>query len=174
MTHIMLDLETLGTGNDAVILSIGAVKFDAENIIDRFHIAIDPETCTKFGLKMDASTVMWWLGPTLGEARESLLNNATVDLPSALYGFTDWVGDDEPTIWGNGSTFDNVILRSAYRAVGLDYPTSFRLDHCYRTIRSLAPGIEVDRIGVHHNALDDAEYQARTMQAIMKHLGIPL
>lgn len=31
MNHLMIDLETLGTSADAVILSVGAVKFDLES-----------------------------------------------------------------------------------------------------------------------------------------------
>ena len=29
-THVMIDLETMGTGSYAAIISIGAVKFDPE------------------------------------------------------------------------------------------------------------------------------------------------
>ena len=32
MNNIMLDLETLGTGNNAVIISIGAVLFDKDGV----------------------------------------------------------------------------------------------------------------------------------------------
>lgn len=135
----MLDLETLGNGNDAVILSIGAVKFDAVEILDRFHVAINPETCTPYGLKIDASTVMWWLDDERQAARTSLLDNVTVDLPSALTGFASWLGSDSLPVWGNGSTFDNVILRNAYRATGLDYPIRFWHDWCYRTVKNMAP-----------------------------------
>jgi DNA polymerase III epsilon subunit-like protein len=63
----MLDLETLGTGNNACILSIGAVKFDpfGEGLQDdsRFEVFIDPQSCTDAGLVIDASTVMWWMHP---------------------------------------------------------------------------------------------------------------
>ena len=36
MTHIMLDIETFGTGPDAVITHIGAVKFDPNAKQDKF------------------------------------------------------------------------------------------------------------------------------------------
>lgn len=172
--QIMLDLETLGTGNEAVILSIGAVKFDQVDILDRFHVAIDPITCQHFGLKVDASTVMWWLDGDRADARTALLEQETVDLPSALRGFADWAGVEDTPIWGNGSTFDNIILRSAYRLCGMDYPAPFWADKCYRTIKGLAPAITITREGTHHDALSDAENQARHMQEILTHLGIEL
>jgi exodeoxyribonuclease VIII len=166
----MLDLETFGNGNDAVIASIGAVKFNETEILDEFHVGVDPASCQALGLKMDASTIIWWLHPDRTEAREQLLALERVDLASALVGFNDWIGEPLP-IWGNGSTFDNVILRSAYRAAGIEYPAPFWLDRCYRTVKALAPGIQLVREGTHHDACDDARCQAKHLQAIAAHLG---
>lgn len=172
--HVMLDLETFGNGNDAAIVSIGAVKFDQKDILDEFHVGVDARSCQALGLKIDADTIMWWMHPDRADARAALQALETVDLPSALAGFTDWAGNDVASIWGNGSTFDNVILRSAYRACGLEYPVGFWQDQCYRTIKYRAPGIEIVREGTHHDALDDARCQAKHLQAIAEHLGIPL
>lgn len=174
MTEIMLDLETLGTGNEALILSIGACKFNDDEILDRFHVAIDPETCG--ALKMDAGTVMWWLDAERAEARAALLSHERIDIGSALMGFAMWAtgeGNEEPVIWGNGSTFDNVILRSAYRLHGMQYPTRFWNDLCYRTVKQLRPEIKLERAGVHHDALDDAICQAKHLQAIRRSLSAP-
>lgn len=171
----MLDLETLGNGNEAVILSIGAVKFTNKELLDRFHVAIDPETCQAFGLKVDASTVMWWLDGDRQSAREALLEHTQIDLASALRGFAEWVGNESTPIWGNGSTFDNVILRNAYQACGMEYPIKFWHDWCYRTVKNLVPAISIDRSeGIHHDALADAENQARHLQALLEHLGVDL
>jgi len=64
------------------------------------------------------------------------------------------------TLWGNGSTFDNVILSNAYRAIGVKQPWDFWNDRCYRTLKSLYPHVKLERSGVAHNALDDAKSQA--------------
>jgi DNA polymerase III epsilon subunit-like protein len=40
-THVMLDLETYDTATTAVILSIGAVKFTKETIIDTFYVNVE-------------------------------------------------------------------------------------------------------------------------------------
>jgi exodeoxyribonuclease VIII len=164
----MLDLETMGDGNRAPILSIGAVKFDADNIFDEFHVGIHLASSMALGLQPSAGTIMWWLHPDRAPARHELLNLEAVDLPEALQGFSQWFGSEEMPIWGNGATFDNVILRSSYDACGMSYPVRFWLDSCYRTVKNAAPGIKLVREGTHHNALDDARCQAKHLQAIWR------
>lgn len=171
--QIMLDLETLGTGHDAVILSIGAVKFTKDEIIDRFHVAVDPLSCQVLGLRIDAETVMWWMDEERDDARRDLLTHERVDLASALTGLTLWIDGDRP-LWGNGIAFDNVIIRNAYDAAGLECPVSFRNDRCYRTVKNLAPAISLEHIGLSHNALHDAQSQAEHLQRILPYLGAEL
>jgi len=64
-------------------------------------------------------------------------------------------------VWGNGAAFDNVILASAYRQANITQPWLFWNDRCYRTVKALSPAVTMQRNGTHHNALDDAESQAR-------------
>lgn len=172
--HIMLDLETFGNGNNAAIVSIGAVKFNETEILDEFHVGVDLASAVNVGLKMDPDTILWWMDPDRADARAALLALDKVDLYSALMGFKEWAGDDIAAIWGNGATFDNVILRSAYAACGVEYPVRFWQDQCYRTLKYRAPGVELVREGVHHDACDDARCQAKHLQAIVAHLGITL
>lgn len=173
--HAMLDLETWGTGNRALPVSIGACKFDANDIIDKFHVAIDPVSAQAHGLEIDAETILWWFDPGRDEARRNWLAQERVDIVSALLGFQLWCAEGRGvvTMWGNGSTFDNVILRSAFAATGQEYPVRFWQDQCYRTLKYRAPEVELVREGVHHNALDDAISQAKHLQAILKtHPGL--
>lgn len=162
-TQVMVDLETLGNGNKAVIIAIGAVKFDPDLKTvdpDTFYSLVDPQSCVDVGLEMDVSTVMWWLRQS-DEAREALrpedLNKPSIF--AALTSLMDWYGSDLPT-WGNGATFDNVILRNAYKAIRTEAPWSFWNDRCYRTIKNQHPNVKMARTGTHHNALDDAMSQA--------------
>lgn len=171
--HVMVDIETLGKGNDACIISIGAVKFNpfTDEVYDQFYVAVDPESCQALGLKLDASTVTWWMSDERNIARSNMMKEERIDLPSALYGFCDWFGDDKP-VWGNGATFDNVILTSAFRVCGIDRPWQFWNDRCYRTLKNMAPQIKLERSGVYHNALDDAVSQTKHMQAVVRFLGL--
>jgi hypothetical protein len=88
--HVMLDLETWGTGNKAVIVSIGACKFDRDNILDAFHVGVDPTSCQTLGLEIDAGTVLWWMDPQQREALDAWLQLERIDLASALVGFDLW------------------------------------------------------------------------------------
>ena len=176
-THVMLDLETFGVGNEAAPISIGAVKFDKIEILDRFHVGIHPESCEQRKLTISASTVLWWLDDARRDAWHAWQALEKVDLWLALDGFSKWAAptaDTEIVVWGNGSTFDNIILRSAYAACGMEYPAKFWNDRCYRTVKGLAPEIKLQRVGTHHSAVDDAESQARHLQAIWAHLGGPV
>lgn len=174
--HIMIDLETLGTKHDAIILSIGAVRFDplnAQDLTDCFYVPVDPVSCEQYGLKADATTVMWWLGEKQSAARAQMVLEERTDLGSALEGFAMWYGTEPQPVWGNGATFDNVILRTAYERAGLACPWAFFHDRCYRTMKSLTL-IPAQRHGMHHNALHDAITQARHLCEIVAHHNIEI
>ena len=173
-SHVMVDLETLGTSNDALILSIGAVRFDphrADIPMEKFHAAIDMEDAARCGLKIDASTVKWWMQPDRHEARAQYLKQKMHSLTDALDGFSQWLGNDAK-VWGNGATFDNVILRSAYQKCNWNAPWQYWNDRCYRSLKSMAKDIPVERVGTHHDALHDAISQAKHMQQIVKSLRL--
>ena len=160
MNDIMLDLETMSTKPNAAIIAIGAVAFNKNGIVDKFYSQVKLSSCKKAGLDIDPSTVIWWMKQE-EEARSKFFdNNSSGDLLSALNGFTAFYMTHGGAIWGNGATFDNVILRSAYESLGIDSPWPFWVDSCYRTVKNLNPSVELKRVGVLHNALDDAETQA--------------
>jgi len=176
--HVMIDIETMGKGSRAAILSIGAVKFNplyvGQPIEDSFHVGVTLESCARHGLNLDASTVEWWLDPARRPAWDAHLTLDKVDLWEALEGLRFWFGSKSLPTWGNGATFDNVILRNAYAATDQVCPWEFWDDRCYRTLKSLAPEIAIERAGTHHSALDDAVSQAQHMQRVVAHLGLVL
>lgn len=172
MNNIMLDLETLGNGNKAVIAAIGAVKFDKETgeLGQEFYKIVNPKTCIDAGLIMDVDTVLWWFKQS-PEARAIFMHNASEisTLQEALAEFTDFVGNPKTAlVWGNGSNFDNVILGNAYKAIGEPQPWPYWGDRCYRTAAALTPGIKRNRVGTYHNALDDAKTQALHLMQILR------
>ncbi len=179
MIHCMLDIETLSTRHDALITEIGAVLFDAENIIDRFHVGIDIVDAQKqYGRHIDAGTVLYWLDPKRDEARKAMLELPRVDMYNAFDGFSIFVAqvprDQMGSAWGKGSTFDNVLVKSAFEALRLEYPFSYRQDECYRTFANRCPDIAYEQIGTAHVSIADAESQAVHLQRICKHLGVKL
>ena len=95
MNNIMLDLETMGSGPRAAIVSIGAVFFDLQTgeLGAEFEVAVDLRESVKFG-EMNADTVLWWLEQS-DEARrqvtEGTKEGRRLFLSHALNTFTEFV-----------------------------------------------------------------------------------
>lgn len=193
--HVMADIETLGTGNNALPIVLGAVKFTKDAILGKFEVGIDPDDAQRYGRVITGGTVMYWFDPKRNEARERIFHMPKVDLASALQGFSDWCRlpttdapdapeDEVPldaesvlqigSLWGKGSTFDNIILRSAAEVTHTDWPFSFRQDECYRTLANRNPDVAYEQVGVAHVALDDALSQALHLQRICAARGFEL
>jgi hypothetical protein len=166
--HVMLDLETMGTRPNAPIIAIGAVPFDAKGVYSGFYCNIDLESAVNEGhAVVDPATVLWWMEQS-GEARSSLRGDKR-PVHTALYEFRTWLkAIDLDGLWGNGASFDNVILSETYRRVGIAAPWPFYMDRCYRTMKNMYPLIKLDREGVHHNAMDDAKSQANHLIKIWR------
>ena len=158
----MLDLETMGNGPNAAIIAIGAVAFNVEKekIGDSFYAIVDLESAVEGGGVMDASTMLWWLKQNEGARAEFTKNGEHIAV--ALYRFSIWFASlgEDICVWGNGASFDNVILASAYRRNNTPSPWKYYNDRCYRTIKNLIPSIKIQQVGEKHNAIHDAESQA--------------
>lgn len=160
MNNVMVDLETMGTGPNSAIIAVGAVRFDGNGVSDRFYEVVDLQSCVDLGLKLDASTVIWWMDQS--DAARGEFKRTGDHISVVLQRFSKWVANasGDPIVWGNGASFDNVILASAYGATGHIVPWKFRNDRCYRTVKALFQQVKAERIGTYHNAVNDAETQA--------------
>lgn len=171
MQHVMIDLETMGLSPNAAIVSIGAVHFDEISVLGSFHVAVSLKSCADLGLVIDQSTVDWWMKQS-AEARSSWQREDASTLPDALIQFNRWLEGfgTKRTVrpWGNGADFDLVLLKSAYSVLIADPPWEYYNHRCFRTVKSLFPVAATPRRGTHHNALDDAAYQAEHLQSICK------
>jgi hypothetical protein len=125
------------------------------------------------GFHVSDDTLRWWSQQS-SEAQQVLSDPDARPLPEALQSFMIWLTNntlpDYARMWGNGAAFDNVILSSAYRITGLHQPWKHWNDRCYRTVKNQYPDIKLERVGTHHNALDDARTQAQHLLAT----GAPL
>ncbi len=160
MRDLMIDIETLGTAPGSVILSIGAINFDAEtgDFGDEFYAAIDPDSGIHLGMGIDASTVKWWMQQSEC-ARLSAFSGET-HLSKALFDLYEFIHGAEPTrVWAKPPSFDMVLLESAYRACAIDIPWHYKSPRDCRTLFDIA-NVDQPNVGVAHNALDDAKSQA--------------
>lgn len=171
MQHVMIDKETLDTANTAVILSIGAVRFDldSDKIDDKAYyasISIDSNLAAK--RTISESTLLWWLQQS--PEAQAVFHEPKQSLKGALADFCAWFGDAK-FIWSNGADFDIPIMANALRGVGLEPPWDFWNARCVRTYKNL-PGCRDIKVvnPLKHNALQDAVAQVRLVQAIQKKL----
>lgn len=166
---VMLDLETMGNNSNSAIIAIGAVAFDDDKVIDKFYSEVNLQSSIENGGAVDGSTVMWWLKQS-DNARSSFIDNDNAPhISVALQRFAEWynqINGDE--VWGNGAMFDNAILGNAYKRTGNQIPWKFWNDMCYRTVKGMYKHIKLERVGVYHNAVDDAESQALHLIRILK------
>lgn len=175
---IMIDLETMGTDSNAAIVAIGACAVDvARGVIltPMWYCSVDLASSMKRGGVVDGSTVMWWMEQN-DKARAKLLDDPK-DIDLSLVTFGAWMASwgEKCRVWGNGSDFDNVILGNAYKRSDIKLPWSYSHNRCFRTVINLAKGLNIpkpERVGVHHNALDDAIYQANGLIAFAKRVEI--
>lgn len=167
---IMLDLETLATSPDSVILTFGAVKFnpfDQDVEMNQglyFRINVDEQIA--LGRHVDDGTVAWW-GSQSEEVREEALGEhdriSLEEFTKELNKFV--VGADR--IWAQGPVFDIVILENLYRQLQKPTPWPYYL---IRDSRTLLKALGDTRKGgaLLHNALADCVSQAQAIQHAVK------
>lgn len=170
---MMIDLETMGTGHNAPIISIGAVVFDRKTGLlgEEFYSKIDFLEAMSEG-DPDAETIKWWMQQ--GNAARLELISGSSSLIGALGSFhTFCVKHSDINVWGNGATFDITILESAFHRHGVKVPWKFWAVRDVRTVVDLASEIMPRppmTKGVAHNALDDAKHQARYVMGMINAL----
>lgn len=179
MNDVMCDLETLGTDNDAVILSIALVRFDIDDTDSYDTLQNDPadylvlypnvEWQIQQNRSITFSTLAWWMEQN--NFAQAVFKKERKDASEVAQKIVEWVGGNDYRLWGNGSNFDNVILHSFFRSTGVKNPFRFWNARDLRTLKDIAgygrgrPNIVR---GVEHDALDDAMYQILCAQHYMR------
>lgn len=178
--HIMVDIETLGTGSDAPIFQIAMASFDINTgkIYDSIDLILD---VNDVNLDVEGGTLLWWLN-TNKELLTSLLNDGDLDEEEMYYEVIKWLEIQSDTIdmrdltlWGNGIIFDNVKIKDKIESLGGVYPINYKNDRDVRTILALATslGYSEEEIresiesegGQKHDAIDDVHYQIKLVVA---------
>lgn len=175
-TCVMIDLETLGTRPDAVILTIGAIKFDPyKHDVEPgpgLYYRLDVDEQIALGRTVDDSTIEWWAqqdpkvrDEALGEGSERI---NVLKLKHELNKFL--VGAEY--IWAQGPAFDIVMLEDLYRSQGWGFPWHFWQIRDSRTLFGVHGDPREKGRDQAHNALMDCYYQAKAVQTIYKEQNI--
>lgn len=178
MTHIMLDIETLGTKPGCAIASVGACVFSQEGVGETFYRIVNigagsnnHPTWPSF----DGRTISWWMQQSV-EARAIFNSDEARHIVEVLHDFREWCrkhGETGIYLWCHGAPFDAPIMEAAYEALwgAENIPWKFWNIRDTRTLYDIA-GVKPDRmVAVHHNALDDAKTQAEAVILAYRCLG---
>lgn len=164
--NIMIDVETLSTRPNAVIIAIGAAKFEIRGeISETFYVNCDVMSSKNAGLHIEKVTVDWWKNQNLAAFKKTQEN--PIHIKDALTQLIEWCGPKAKgtMFWAQGTSFDPPILESSMRAVGLEPPWRYWNWRDTRTVYDVA-GIKpksIERIGQYHNALDDILTQIKLL-----------
>lgn len=184
--HVMIDLETLGTTPDSVILTLGAIKFDpwddsstltnAENIkMDCFYQRIDPSSFPESST-IDEGTLKWWASQNEDVRQEAFAEDNRHPIRTTLTDFYKWLGTFD-CVWSNGATFDIVMLEWSYRAHEKAVPWKYWQARDTRTVFGFVKNhrdfMPEQASSMKHHALWDCWVQLVTVQNIIRSLNIP-
>jgi len=177
MKDMMIDIETLGSGPNSVIVSIGAVMFDIKSsgILSYrpsySSCIIDPKEQQSLGMTIDASTVLWWLDQSK-EAQNATFKGVISPFKETLETLSNFIHTHQPnTIWANSPSFDLVILRNAYAKAGMLVPWNYSIERDVRTLVSITKTDKVPFTGIQHSALDDCLNQIERCQMAYKKIS---
>lgn len=189
--NVMIDIETLSTHTNAVVIEVAAVEFNkvTGEIGEVFHQRVKNDYWFLLRNRhIDPSILKWWMQQS-EEARKNLIeeketDNDIITILELLNAFI--IRCDNPcyekdvdertvTVWGNGSTFDISILQNLYEDVNiLPIPWKFWAVNDVRTIVSLNPKVKENCKfeGTKHCAVDDCKHQIKYLSETLRTIHI--
>ena len=178
-----IDIETLSTKKNAVIMSIGICNEEGKG--DQFYLPIARQH--QMGRDVDAKTMAWWNEPERIDYYHLLRDECQnaydhqveiADAHKFIRTFLHVHDNDEPReIWMNSPAFDGVILEDLFMQFALDIPWHYRDPRCFRTLKKLALKKNPDVIlpkppaGL-HDALIDCQWQMLQTHFYLSELGL--
>jgi hypothetical protein len=168
----MIDLETLATGPNAAVLTLGAVKFNpwGQGYSDKIYFRIDLDDQDALGREVDPNTLDWWSKQDPAIMEEAFHPDDRIPLKEAVDRFHKFAwGCDQ--FWSHGATFDLVIMENLYKQLEKPLPWNFWQLRCTRTIFDLGWDPDMPK-NSKHNALEDAIRQSVGVQNIYRKLNI--
>jgi len=180
---IMLNLQTVGLCDNAVITQLTAVAFSLDTGInlDSFNEHIGIRNSVQKGLRIDSSSIEWWFNQPQNVYEDVFLPAlvSEVRLEDVLGKFSEWIetlktnyGSDFQTtvnVWGNY----NKWIRQAYKVCKIEPPWEFYEDRDVRTLVEVGHRLKVNKNTSEEsisNALDDCRNQIKNCSDIYNKL----
>lgn len=178
VTDIMIDLETLGSKNDAIIVSVGVVYFNltSKTVVDKRYWILNIDSQSH--RTIDISNLKWWMTQSEG-VREVFREPQQSCVSTFISEFEDSFNEREvKRFWAKGAHFDFGLLNNLLKSEGDPYKNCIPYSKwmCMKPIYVLATRLGVLRTmkleGTAHNALDDAVFQTEVLLRFIDKIGI--
>jgi len=170
----MLDIETLGTCPDCVVLTLGAVKFNPytkEDVAGGIYCKPDVDDQIARGRIVREDTMEWWSQQAEAVREEALGTEGRIPVEQMLKELNRFlVGAGN--IWAQGAVFDIGILEHLYKQYDMVPNWQFWQISDSRTLFKVHGDPRVKGKEGLHNALEDCVSQAEAVQTIYSNLGI--
>lgn len=174
-TDVMIDMETLGTKLDSVILTIGACRFDpyGDGITDQLSLRLTVDDQTEiYNRTIDEGTIRWWANQNPEAIEEALGDENRTSFKDAmqqLYKFC-W---NRRAVWSNGAAFDIVLAETAFRQLDMRIPWFFYNVRDTRTLYEISQvRLSDDGNATSHKAVEDAIKQAKLVQKAFRKITV--
>jgi len=171
LTHMSIDIETLGTASNALVLSIGASVFHPrEGLIHSRSWKLERKSQVTFGRLIDPDTVGWWVtqnSKAQHRAFDSSIPEILPDLALEQLGEL-WTLTGCRMAWGFGAVFDLGIIESLADDYEVEVPWSHRQQGCLRTMSSLYPDVPRPKPEVSHDPMHDSMAQGFYLMDLLK------
>lgn len=171
----MIDLETLGTSYDSVVLTIGAAKFTPFNNSEpreKLYLKLDTSDQVAKGRVIDEGTLKWWGTQDEEVRKDTFSEHDRVDVSEALDVLTEWFGD-VTKVWCQGPSFDFPILQNLFQHYDKKKPWNFWNERDARTVTGLVPEDIKSKIDFSaHSAIEDVVAQCKCVQYVFNQLDI--
>ncbi|MDR0250539.1 MAG: 3'-5' exoribonuclease [Burkholderiales bacterium] len=168
--HYVVDIETLGVRDDAIIASVGIAIVENGRAREGFYAIAD---IGQTGRTEDDATLDWWDNKAPGAAFSEIFGSSTQKLEDILRDVDRFINTfSHAPIWGNGSDFDNRILAHAFAQHGLRWP--YWRNACLRTLRNLVGGERFKPTGERtpHIAINDALTEAEELIYLLGRISV--
>lgn len=170
----MIDMETLATSTDTVILTIGAVIFDplGQGVIDSIDLRPTIDEQTEYHDRtINEATMDWWSKQSPEAIMEAMGDDGRISYKEAMQKLARFSWQCEK-VWSNGSVFDIMIAEHAFKQLGINCPWQFYNIRDCRTLYDMA-GVSLKDGGyvTTHRAIQDAERQAVKVQEAYRKLA---
>jgi len=171
---VCLDLETMCTLPTAVVLTLGAVKFDPFSMQEPhtpLYTRLEINDQLEKGRTVSDSTMTWWSKQEASIRDEAFNDDDRDPVEKLLHDLRKYVVGVSH-IYCQGPTFDMVILENMFRQYSIPIPWQYWQIRDCRTLFDLTGDLRIKSKDTLHNALADSFSQAVGVQLVHNKLGI--